>query len=668
MPSPPAVELQERDERRRSRPPSFLDCLPWEKILIWGLFLAAVYALRHFFLIIFLTFIISYTMRSIVLWVARLLSPHRERVWLERGLALVAFALLLFGAYEAGNYLWPKLREQGEQLIGRVRHLDPEEDFKALLKKAAGPFFFSRRYGDEKSPAYQEAFLAFQKSNAAAEDGAHAMTFQEVQTSIERNFDPERDVASGLREALGDRLDEEVRKWFLQHKAPEVYAQDKARLQQKWEDWYQNTAQVAGLMPLDEFKQQPDFEPRRDEQILRRIQSDVRASSTGEWEKYRLEWLGLQARAEVERLKSTPEYEERFRAYYTEERTKNPKGIPYTYEQYVILRDARAAGDEAFSAALRELGLSPMTEEERIAQSHLSFRLAEYEKLSNEFLKGDLATELVNTSKEYGRELQNKLAGWVLGAVQYLLTIPGQLALSLLISFFINIDMPNMRRGIRKLERSRVANFYQEIAPGLINFGRLIGRAFQAQGVIALFNTVLTFTAIRLLGIQNEIFLCAIVFFCSFIPILGVVISSVPIAIMSIVQPGGTVWLALQIIGAIIVIHFIETSLLNPKILGDMLHLHPVLVLAVLAVGGQYFGVWGLLLGVPVMVYIIRFVILDEGIPGLVEPVRQPAVAGLPPPKVPEKRPSGEEKPGAKLAEPVAAARPVLGRGEPGER
>jgi hypothetical protein len=90
--------------------------------------------------------------------------------------------------------------------------------------------------------------------------------------------------------------------------------------------------------------------------------------------------------------------------------------------------------------------------------------------------------------------------------------------------------------------------------------------------------------------------------------------------------------MALEVIGAILVIHFIETSILNPKILGDMLHLHPVMVLAVLAIGEHFFGVWGLLLGVPVAVYIVRCVILDEEIPGLTEPPplprAEPAMAG----------------------------------------
>jgi predicted PurR-regulated permease PerM len=239
-------------------------------------------------------------------------------------------------------------------------------------------------------------------------------------------------------------------------------------------------------------------------------------------------------------------------------------------------------------------------------------------------MKSETVQAVIANITPYGEAALKTLTGWIRDAIGYLLTLPVQLALSLLLSFFITFDMPKIRAGIKKLKKSRMSDFYREIAPGLFNFGRLIGRAFQAQGLIAFFNTVLTFLAIKFIGIQNEIFLSSIVFVCSFIPVLGVVLSSVPIAIMAIVQPNGTVWMALQVIGAILVIHFIETSILNPKILGDMLHLHPVLVLAVLAIGEHFAGVWGLLLGVPVAVYIIRCVILDEDIPGLVEQTKLP--------------------------------------------
>ena len=59
---------------------------------------------------------------------------------------------------------------------------------------------------------------------------------------------------------------------------------------------------------------------------------------------------------------------------------------------------------------------------------------------------------------------------------------------------------------------------------------------------------------------------------------------------------------------------------MSPKIVGKILHLHPVLVMAVLVVGEHLFGIWGLLLGVPLTVYIIHVVVLAEAIPGVYEP------------------------------------------------
>ena len=178
------------------------------------------------------------------------------------------------------------------------------------------------------------------------------------------------------------------------------------------------------------------------------------------------------------------------------------------------------------------------------------------------------------------------------------------------------------------MRESRLGAAYNELAPGLTAFAALMGRSFEAQGVIAFFNAVLSAIAFWLIGVDNELILCALVFVCSFIPVLGVILSGIPVVILAILQPGGSLGLAVQAVIAIGVIHLIESSVLNPRIMGSMLHLHPVLVLGVLVVAEEFFGMWGLILGVPVAVYVIQIVILDEGIPGIVE--KQPAADQLP--------------------------------------
>jgi predicted PurR-regulated permease PerM len=46
------------------------------------------------------------------------------------------------------------------------------------------------------------------------------------------------------------------------------------------------------------------------------------------------------------------------------------------------------------------------------------------------------------------------------------------------------------------------------------------------------------------------------------------------------------------------------------------------MVIAILLVAEHFFGMWGLILGVPVAIYIIRVVILNSPIPGIYEPGR----------------------------------------------
>jgi predicted PurR-regulated permease PerM len=71
---------------------------------------------------------------------------------------------------------------------------------------------------------------------------------------------------------------------------------------------------------------------------------------------------------------------------------------------------------------------------------------------------------------------------------------------------------------------------------------------------------------------------------------------------------------------AVGVIHMIEGMVLSPRIIGKIGHLHPVLVIAILLVAEHFFGMWGLILGVPVAIYLIRVVILRTPIPGIYEP------------------------------------------------
>ena len=82
---------------------------------------------------------------------------------------------------------------------------------------------------------------------------------------------------------------------------------------------------------------------------------------------------------------------------------------------------------------------------------------------------------------------------------------------------------------------------------------------------------------------------------------------------------GGGVSTMLIAILMIIVVHALETYVLNPQIYGHHMHMNPVLVLIVLTIGGKLFGIWGLILGIPIVNYVFRHAI-RRGTTGGAEP------------------------------------------------
>lgn len=183
--------------------------------------------------------------------------------------------------------------------------------------------------------------------------------------------------------------------------------------------------------------------------------------------------------------------------------------------------------------------------------------------------------------------------------------------LSMILSFILVWDLPKTKARLQRFSTGRTAEIYSEITPSLTAFGTMLGRAFEAQSVVAIVNAMLSVVVFMLLGLPSIALLAMIVFFCSYIPILGMILSTLPAAFLAL-RIGGLTHV-LWLIAAILIIHAIEAYMLNPLIYGRHLRLHPLAVLVILMIAEHLFGVWGLLLGVPIAAFVLKYVI--EGQP-----------------------------------------------------
>ncbi|HVE71190.1 MAG TPA: AI-2E family transporter [Thermoanaerobaculia bacterium] len=225
---------------------------------------------------------------------------------------------------------------------------------------------------------------------------------------------------------------------------------------------------------------------------------------------------------------------------------------------------------------------------------------------------GRLESALTSTSRRVATEVTAFANTALLFALHFIL--------SMILSFLLIWDLPATKARLRKFSEGRSAEIYEEITPGVTAFGVMLGRAFEAQTVVAIVNAVLSTILFMLLGLPSIALLAVIVFVCSYIPVAGMVLSTLPAAFLALKTGGGSsvLWLVI----GVLVIHAIEAYMLNPLIYGRHLRLHPVAVLLVLVIAEHLFGVWGLLLGVPIAAFVLKYVI--EGQPVTPAPVPVP--------------------------------------------
>lgn len=128
----------------------------------------------------------------------------------------------------------------------------------------------------------------------------------------------------------------------------------------------------------------------------------------------------------------------------------------------------------------------------------------------------------------YVKRIQDQAQIYLKDFAGIALTAVTTVFLSLLFAFLIVLDLTRLREEVRKLGRSRLHDFYDQSAEPVVKFAAIIARSFRAQAVIAVVNTILTIIGFVLIGLPKVALLSIVVFFFSFIPVLGVFISTVP--------------------------------------------------------------------------------------------------------------------------------------------
>lgn len=201
----------------------------------------------------------------------------------------------------------------------------------------------------------------------------------------------------------------------------------------------------------------------------------------------------------------------------------------------------------------------------------------------------DVVFQIINTLSNSLGDFQSfigDLFSTVSGFFVILFTAP-------IITFFLLKDAHHFHGYFLKLLPPKFRDDSNELG-AILN--SQVGDYLKGQFIVALANGVIVFIGFLIIGMPYSLPLAILVTVTSVIPYIGPFIAFVPCAVIAVLH-------SFQMLIGLIIVWIVEQilngNIIEPKVLGDQLKVHPVTIVLVLLVMGNLFGLFGLVFGIP---------------------------------------------------------------------
>lgn len=170
------------------------------------------------------------------------------------------------------------------------------------------------------------------------------------------------------------------------------------------------------------------------------------------------------------------------------------------------------------------------------------------------------------------------------------------LASLILAPFLAFYLLKDMERFKERFVRSLPSRYRQDILHLLRGLDLVISGFIRGQILLSLAVGCLAAVATTFLGLRYSLLLGIWAGCTEFIPYIGPVLGALPAVMIGFsISP----LVGMETILAFAIIQQIENAVLSPKIMGESVGLHPLVVIFAVLVGGYLIGGWGMILALP---------------------------------------------------------------------
>ena len=227
-------------------------------------------------------------------------------------------------------------------------------------------------------------------------------------------------------------------------------------------------------------------------------------------------------------------------------------------------------------------------------------------KESNPKVEGDVETpqivsNILNSMTKTINDLVAKAQGSLMGSLSGLfskvygaLTSAFRLVLIIIFSFYFSVHKEKFTLKVKK----SIPNKYRDDLAFLANrIDVALQQFIRGRMLMAIFVGILTMIYLLILRVDFAIIIGLITCVADIIPYVGPLLGCVPAVLFALVDsPAKAFW----VLVLFLVVQWVENNILAPKLIGDSTGLNPLLILISIIIGGGIFGVWGMVISVPI--------------------------------------------------------------------
>ncbi len=180
---------------------------------------------------------------------------------------------------------------------------------------------------------------------------------------------------------------------------------------------------------------------------------------------------------------------------------------------------------------------------------------------------------------------------------------------SIVVSVYILLQRTSIIRALRRFARAILnKNMYETIDRYFTKANEVFFTFITSQLLDAVIVGILVTIAMMILKVSYAPLIGFMIGLFNLIPYIGAIVAVAIGILITLITGGFGKALAMAIV--VIVLQQIDANIINPKILGSSLETSPLLVIFAITIGGAYFGIMGMFLGVPIAV-VIKTILTD---------------------------------------------------------